>query len=641
MKSYLLALGLTPFLILMITRLEQDGVTAGEFTVEPSTLHSLGFEWKIEGDENRDAVVEVSFRKVGENIWKTAQPMLRIGGEKVWRAREFLEYWTPHMFAGSIFGLDPGERYECRFEMSDPDGVNGIAIQQVNVETRRVPQSYPQGPVLHVYPPNHEGNREEPSFTGLLEAYYGPGLGDWDVVRCRPVEPGATILVHAGLYKADRRDYINPHQIPFFGSYVLTLDGTEEKPITIKAAGDGEVIFDGDNAFRLFDVMAADHHIFEGITVRNTEVAFYGGAKDVMGCSNLSVRYCRLEDVGIGVHTDWAGAKNFYIADNTMIGRDDHHRLNGWANMKTYGPSPVNSYYGVKVYGQGHVICHNKISFFHDGICISTYGIPEEEQDLKCVSIDIFNNDIFLMVDDFIESDGGVHNIRVFNNRGFNAAHQGLSAQPMFGGPVYFIGNLIYNVPFGGAIKTGGANPAGVLIYHNTFITENSNVVGISNVHFRNNLFFGTNHPTKHLFRLITYTHYSTSDYNGFGYNQSVTVPPFSIAIPKHGPNDYSARPEPLLFDNLDDLRGSTGLEENSRIVTTEIFRNIKQPDARFPHKVYLPDGLDFNLVAGCDAIDAGVILPNINDGFEGSAPDLGAFEYGRDHPVYGPREYR
>ncbi len=57
------------------------------------------------------------------------------------------------------------------------------------------------------------------------------------------------------------------------------------------------------------------------------------------------------------------------------------------------------------------------------------------------------------MVDDFIEADGGEHNIRVMNNRGFNAAHHGLSTQPMFGGPVYFIGNLVYHVPFGGAIK--------------------------------------------------------------------------------------------------------------------------------------------------------------------------------------------
>jgi hypothetical protein len=43
-------------------------------------------------------------------------------------------------------------------------------------------------------------------------------------------------------------------------------------------------------------------------------------------------------------------------------------------------------------------------------------------------------------------------------------------------------------------------------------------------------------------------------------------------------------------------------------------------------------------LKGGCDAIDAGAILPNVNDGFLGAAPDLGAYEYGQPLPHYGPR---
>jgi len=625
------------FLLLSISSFAGEGVIAGEFIIDPPTFHNLGFEWKIEGDDNHNATVFVNFRSEGSDRWEPAQPMLRIGDEKVWRAKEYLEYWTPRMFAGSIFGLEPGQHYECRFEMSDPDGVTGTSTKQVKVQTRSIPQSNTEGPVLHVYPPDYEGPREEPSFTGLLEAYYGPGLGDWDVVHRRPVGPGTTIMVHAGLYKADRRDYVNPHQIPFFGSYVLTLDGTVDKPITIKAAGDGEVIFDGDNVFKLFDVMAADHHIFEGITVRNTEIAFYAGVKGVLGCSNLTVKNCRIEDVGIGVHTEWAGSRDFYIADNIMIGRDDHYRLNGWSNMKTYGPSPVNSYYGVKVYGQGHVICHNKISYFHDGVCISTYGIPEEDQNLKCVSIDIYNNDIFLMVDDLIEADGGVHNIRVMNNRGFNAAHHGLSAQPMFGGPVYFIGNLVYNVPFGGAIKTGGANPAGVLVYHNTFIAEN-NAGGISNIHYRNNLFFGTDHPRRQIFRMQSYTSYSTADYNGYRPNKN-TRPAFSWIMPSNKLQEYDKLPAIMEFRTLDEFKKETGLEQHGIAVDVDIFENMTLPDHETPHAVYSPDEISFRLLGKSNAIDAGVRLQNINDGFTGSAPDLGALEYGKEEPIYGPRK--
>jgi hypothetical protein len=43
-------------------------------------------------------------------------------------------------------------------------------------------------------------------------------------------------------------------------------------------------------------------------------------------------------------------------------------------------------------------------------------------------------------------------------------------------------------------------------------------------------------------------------------------------------------------------------------------------------------------LKAGCNAVDAGAVLPNINDGFAGPAPDLGAYELGQPLPVYGPR---
>ena len=613
-----------------------DSVAAGEFIVEPATFHNAGFEWKISGDDNRNATVSVRFREVGETSWREGQSLLRIGDEKVWRAREYLEYWTPRMFAGSIFGLESGKTYECLFEMADPDGVGGSATQTVKVTTRTYPKTYSGGRVLHVYPPNYEGPTEEPSFTGLLEAYYGPGLGDWDVVRTRPVNPGDTILVHAGIYKADRRDYVNPHQIPFHGSYVFTRDGTAEKPITIKAAGDGEVIFDGDNVYKLFDVMAADHHIFEGLTLRNTEIAIYAGLKDVLGCSNLTVKNCRLEDVGIGIHTEWAGSKDFYIADNVMIGRDDHYRLNGWNGMTTYGPSPVNSYYGVKVYGSGHVISYNKVSFFHDGICISTYGLPEKDLDLKCVSIDIHNNDVFLSVDDFIETDGGNHNIRVYQNRGFNAAHHGLSAQPMFGGPVYFIRNLIYNVPWGGAIKTGGSNPAGVLAYHNTFIAENSSTSGLSNAHYRNNLFIGTNHPRKPVLRQLNHTSYSSTDYNGYRVNDN-GMPKFMWGAPKGKMHDFESV-ENGEFRSLEEFRRKAGQEENGMLVDTDIFEKMILPDPATPHVGYASDSVDFRLRRGSAAVDAGLAMSNINDGYSGSAPDLGALELGAEAVVYGPR---
>ena len=42
-------------------------VTPGELVVEHPTLINLGFEWRIDGDANRNASVAVSFQKAGRD----------------------------------------------------------------------------------------------------------------------------------------------------------------------------------------------------------------------------------------------------------------------------------------------------------------------------------------------------------------------------------------------------------------------------------------------------------------------------------------------------------------------------------------------------------------------------------------------
>lgn len=193
----------------------QNGTRPGRFVVEHPTLLNLGFEWTIGGDANRNATVDVRFRKAGTDAWRPALPMLRIGGEQVYRLRESMTYTVPDGFAGSILNLEPGTTYECEFVMKDPDGVEGQATQRVTVATRTEPRSYAGGRVLHVYPPDHAGPKQEPSFTGLKQAYYGLGTGDWTSVRMKKAQPGDTILIHAGLYRSDRTNYVDPLSAPF------------------------------------------------------------------------------------------------------------------------------------------------------------------------------------------------------------------------------------------------------------------------------------------------------------------------------------------------------------------------------------------------------------------------------------------
>ncbi len=630
------------FTVLALPAMAQNAVEPGRFTVQHPTLHNLGFHWAIRGDDNRNATVEVRFRPAGNGPWREALPLLRIGGERIFRRREHLEYTVPHGFAGSILNLEPGTEYECRFEMRDPDGVRGPAVQTVRVRTRGEPKTPPGGRILHVYPPGYEGPRQEPAFSSLLEAYYGAGLGDWSVVWERPAQPGDTIVLHAGLYRPERLNYVDPMMAPFDGTQWLTLKAAPDRPITIRAAGDGEVILDGGGNERLFDVSASAWHIFENLTFRNTGVALFAGMKHHKGAAGLTVRNCRFENVGFGVWTESAESRDFYIADNIFLGRDDRFRLIGWtgplwASAGAYGSHPLVSYYAVKVYGPGHVIAHNAIAYFHDGIGISTYGTPETDPELQASSIDIYGNDFHMMNDDFIETDGGVHNIRVYSNRGVNAAQGGYSAQPVFGGPVYFFRNVLYHVPTGVAFKFS-AKPAGLFVWHNTIIAEQTVRDPYSNAHFRNNLFLGRDTPDRGIMTWANATSQFSSDFNGFRPNRGVRGQ-YAWLAPEPGSTAYEpSKDQWRTFASLAEFRSATGQEQHGVEIDYDIFLNLAPPDPANRHAVYHAADLDFRLRPGSAAVDAGDRIPTVNDRFTGKAPDLGAIESGSPPPRYGPR---
>jgi hypothetical protein len=642
----------------------QNKTTTGDFSVEPPTLLSLGFDWKIAGDDNRNASVDVSYRKKGDAAWKKGLPLLRLQREWVnggppqandnpLLPRTPFDYVVPNMFSGSILNLEPDTEYECAFVMSDPDGIQGVTRRLALARTRKEPMPATGGKTYHVYPVDWKGEKQEPAFTGLMSAYY-MGTSHYDYENAWParVKPGDVILVHAGLYVSDRFHYMNGAARPgylslgtvFDGTYYLTASGTAERPIVIKGAGDGEAIFDGDGAQNLFNLMAANYNYFEGLTIRNTNVAFLLGIKDIAGSSGFTLKHSKIANVGRAIQEDWSGSKNYYIADNTFIGRHDPDKMMSWIGAiweKFPGfPELLTSEYAIKVYGQGHVVAHNYLAHWHDAIDVATYGNPDGSpnaiEDRLPVSIDFYGNDMFNMGDNCIESDGGAHNIRVFRNRCFNVASQALSAQPMYGGPVYFYQNLVYNAPASGSMKFV-ATPAGVLIYNNTFVGGVNARGPASNVHFRNNLIVSQEEADQ-VFAVGTYTNYSTSDYNAFRLNP-VKAGAFEWNTPAAGVvADYKTAPVVHRYSSLKEYSDASGNEKHSVLVDYDTFVNVTMPDKTDPQRLYKPNGLDFRLKPGSPAIDAGVELPSITDGFTGKAPDIGAYEIGRPVPQYGPR---
>jgi len=647
-------------------------VTPGELVIDPPTLTNLGFEWVISGDENRNARVEVSYRKKGAGDWKPAMPLLRLGGEHIYWGRaeaddHILNVIVPNMFAGSILDLESGTAYEARFAMTDPDG--GGATRVVTVATRPDPKPYSGGRVYHVYPPTWKGPKGPNSFVGLNCAYnYHCGGGDESMADRPRVQAGDTILVHAGVYESLYDWYArNSSTRPVEGTYYLFGNGTPDKPIVIKAAGDGDVIFDGRGNFNLFNVQKANYNYFEGITFRNTEIAIQAGLQMIAGASGLTVKHCRFENINLGIVTSYSGSRDFTITDNVFIGRDDPNHLQGWNGdfwLQFNGvegqefPAKLRSYTAVRVYGGGHVVAYNYVANFHDGIDVETYGNPDgsdavhgpfypprKDWDVRPVAIDFYNNLLTNFHDNAIEIDGSMHNIRVMRNLMLNSASHPFCNQPAMGGPVYWIRNVAYNAPFGVTRMSSGA--AGVVFLNNTMFSEFVAPTS-GNLHLANNLILGQN-ANPEVFAVHTFTNYSESDYNGFRPSPASknsfqwTSPPWGTVQDYHDlletmdARTLVTRDYPTLAAYSADAHQ----DQHSVLVDYDAFERVRPLDAkdvRTVQKLYKMEDLDFRLKAGSAPVDKGKVIPQVTDGYAGAAPDLGAVELGQPLPHYGPR---
>jgi hypothetical protein len=278
---------------------------------------------------------------------------------------------------------------------------------------------------------------------------------------------------------------------------------------------------------------------------------------------------------------------------------------------------------------------------------------PREYWDRRPVSIDIYNNYITNAHDNSIEMDGSMHNIRVMRNVLINSASHPMSTQPSVGGPIYFIRNIVYHAP-GGSTRAS-ANSPGVIFYHNT-VTSETTPGSTSNSHWRNNLMLGQS-TAPAVFTVNTSTSYSSSDYNGFRPNPgeepafqwnsppSPDIRPGTVRL--QGPGGAGGAGgiapggiERRGYATLEEYASATGQDRNSVLVDYDVFVNVPKLD-RDPSRVqrlYDFADLDFRLRPGSAAVDRGVPIPNVNDGFAGTAPDLGALEAGQPLPVYGPR---
>jgi hypothetical protein len=237
-------------------------------------------------------------------------------------------------------------------------------------------------------------------------------------------------------------------------------------------------------------------------------------------------------------------------------------------------------------------MAYNHVTRLHDALDHATYGMPDgypnTPRDRMPVSIDVYNNDVNNVHDNCFEADGAMHNIRIFNNRCFNVATGGMSPQPIFGGPAYFIRNVVYNGVYG-PLKIHG-DPSGIVVYQNTYIGEVAQLTPASNMHFRNNLILGQR-ARQAVFAIDTYTNYSSSDYNGFYASpepplSGATAMPYAFqwnSPPKEKLADFTTPRQVRRFATLGEYAKATGQEAHSKAIDFSVFRNATAPDFSEP----------------------------------------------------------
>lgn len=334
----------------------------------------------------------------------------------------------------------------------------------------------------------------------------------------------------------------------------------------------------------------ASNWIVNGLDIRYFGTTGNGSGIQHLNGSNLWVMNNTISIIGgRGIFTRLS-ASNDLIDGNTVT--DPRVGTWPWAACKAHDEEITGiSNRG----GRGTVIRNNTVSGFFDGVDASN-GQTDEN---VAADADYINNAISGVGDDMVETDtiSGI-NLRLLRNTG-DASFSGISIAPMYQGPEYVIGNTITNYQRG-AFKFSLDSAGYALIAHTTTSATHSGSPAVwptgpySNLHFRNNILLGNNIGT-------------VNDDTG----ESQTGNDFNADL-LYATGGTLFRWKNTNYSTIAALRSATGFELQGKS-GNPLFVNAA--------------GGNYHLQATSPAVDAGIIIPGVNDGWSGAAPDAGAFE--------------
>ena len=530
-----------------------------------ATIHSLGVEWDVE-DGDRDGLGVILVRPAESELpWQRSLNMTRI--DYVY-PEAIQGYGNPpsseprafDMVAGSMFFLEENARFEVQVLLADRDG--GYAQYETVVQTRAYPAIPAGAEALYVTPGGGGGS------GSASDPYRGIAAAE------AAASPGSLFLLGPGNY----------------GNITFRASGSEGQPVRW-AAQDR----DARPNFSQVTVVASDVSLF-GFDVRNPG----GGSPGVRsgeGSERVGIRYFDVRGYGYSValhRSSW----DWTIVDSVLVGINDP----GVSDFSGEGVEFNHS--------SGHVVAYNSISRSADGV-----SYPHRH-------CDVYNNDIFDTSDDGIEADFGYANNRFWANYVHNTRAAGISFQPQFSGPWYFLYNQVSMSGEGHVFKYNGKVDRNVFL-NNTFATERGLIARISNP------------MTSQISRNNLYLTGGSRVFRVYDWGENEWLPDFDFYEVDwrtdldhdgffHAPSDSAYVWLGTNYADLDALRANVDIEENGLHLAASDFVDRSAPR--------------IELSEGSQALGAGVRLPNVHP--LAGAPDLGAHERGAAPWFYGPRDW-
>ncbi len=560
----------------------QTSTVPGPIAVE-ATQVAAGIEWLIDGDTDQDCVVLTRFRLAADSSgWREGQPLFRV--EPGIQNEHQVD--PGNLLAGSLFDLEPASEYVVRLVLSDPDG--GSADTTLPFSTRAWPQVGADARVRYVTPGSGGGSGTSGDpFRGIAAA---------DAAAA----PGDLFLLAPGVY-TDSLD--------------LQASGTPDEPIVWSGVDRDLSVIDGQSACYHLIELSGNHDLqFRNLTMRNPRSRCLRAS----GTRNIAVIDCRIDfstrsgDEMFGLDFRDSEHENVFVSGNEIVGPLR------WEEGRN------EDHYALLLVGRGHVVRYNRIHGVFDAVMVGS-----DRDSIVTSNCDVYGNELYDCTDDGVEFDASRHNIRCHDNRITNVLC-GFSCQPVYGGPIYMLRNVVYNWQLK-PLKFHG-DPTGMIVVQNTMAGADERGWGGGEwrrVILRNNLILGGSAPGHSGDPICLDTAGDFADFDHDGWYQA-------------DPARF-ARFNYVSYPTLAAFQAATGLEEHGVLVDYGIFVDAEEP-LRGPYlgaptffPPYPPGDADVRLQPGASAVDAGLSLANLNDGWLGTAPDLGAYEVGGPSPGYGP----